>query len=46
MGISKTFAGKTGIGLFKGQDVHASGIYLFGIEVPKVNGELWLTFAK
>ena len=46
MGISKTFAGKTGIGTFKGQDVHASGIYLFGIEVPKVNGELWLTFAN
>ena len=44
MGISKTFAGKTGSGLFKGQDVHNSGIYLFGIEVPTVNGELWLNF--
>jgi hypothetical protein len=44
MGISKTFAGKTGYGLFQGQDVHASGVYLFGIEVPTVNGKLSLTF--
>ena len=44
MGISKTFAGKTGTGTFTGQDVHASGIYLFGIEVPTVNGTLSLTF--
>jgi len=46
MGISKTFAGEKGIGTFTGQDVHASGVYLFGIEVPKVNGELWLSFAN
>jgi hypothetical protein len=43
-GISKTFAGTTGTGFFKGQDVHASGIYLFGIEVPIVTGALTLNF--
>jgi len=44
VGISKTFAGKTGTGTFTGQDVHNSGVYLFGIEVPTVNGGLSLTF--
>jgi hypothetical protein len=44
-GISKTFAGKTGTGFFKGQDVHRSNFYLFGIEVPIVTGGLTLNFS-
>ena len=44
MGISKTFAGKSGGGTFTGEDNHASNVYLFGIEVPVVTGTISLTF--
>ena len=44
MGISKTFAGKSGGGTFTGEDIHASNVYLFGIEVPVVTGTISLTF--
>ena len=46
MGISKTFAGKSGYGSFNGQDLHASKVYLFGIEVPVVTGTISLNFTN
>jgi hypothetical protein len=46
MGISKTFAGKSGYGSFNGQDLHASNVYLFGIEVPVVTGTISLNFTN
>ena len=46
MGISKTFAGKSGYGTFTGRDTHASNVYLFGIEVPVVTGTISLNFTN
>jgi hypothetical protein len=46
MGISKTFAGKSGGGTFTGRDTHASNVYLFGIEVPVVTGTISLNFTN
>jgi len=46
MGISKTFAGKSGGGTFTGEDNHASNVYLFGIEVPVVTGTISLNFTN
>jgi hypothetical protein len=42
--VSGKFPGKFGGGTFKGQDLHASHVYLFGIEVPVVTGTISLTF--
>ena len=42
--VSGKFPGKFGSGTFTGKDIHASGKYLFGIEVPVVTGALTLNF--
>ena len=39
------FPGKSGTGFFTGEDIHASNVYLFGIEVPVVTGTLTLNFS-
>jgi hypothetical protein len=42
--VSGKFPGKSGTGSFIGEDLHASHVYLFGIEVPVVTGTISLTF--